>query len=73
MFFDRQKTVGWLMVIVTAVYLLYVLKTRMFTPGPPVTGKEWFHIITSVVVFMIGTANIRLAAQRERKHKGLSN
>jgi hypothetical protein len=73
MLFDRQKTVGWAMVIITAVYLLYFVKTRLFASGPPLTGREWFHIITSVVVFMIGTANVRLAAQRERNHKGLSN
>jgi uncharacterized membrane protein len=70
---DRQKLVGWILIGVSVAYIAYFLKTRLFAPGPALEKKEWFQVIGSIVVFMIGTANVRLAAIRERKRKDQSN
>jgi hypothetical protein len=70
---DRQKIVGWMLVVVGAAYLVYFWKVRLFEPGPALTRKEWFEFIGSIVLLIIGTANVRLAAMRERKRRGLSN
>ena len=73
MIFDRQKIVGWVLIAVSAGYLAYFWQVRLMSSGGPITGKEWFSLITSVALLIIGTANVRLAAMRERKRKGLSN
>jgi hypothetical protein len=70
---DRQKLVGWLLVIASVAYIAYFLKTRLLEPGPVLEKKEWVQLIGSLVIFMLGTANIRMAALRERKRKGLPN
>jgi hypothetical protein len=70
---DRQKLVGWLLVIASVAYIAYFLKTRLIEPGPVLEKKEWVQLIGSLVIFMLGTANIRMAALRERKRKGLPN
>ena len=67
---DRQKLVGWFLIVVSVGYIVYFLKMRLIEPGPPLERKEWFSFITTIVVFMIGTANVRLAAMRERRRKG---
>jgi hypothetical protein len=67
---DRQKLVGWLLVIVSGAYIAYFLKTRLFELGPVLEKKEWVQFIGSIVIFMLGTANVRMAALRERKRKG---
>ena len=41
-------------------------------PGPALERKEWFQFIGSIVLLMIGTANVRFAAMRERQRKGMS-
>jgi uncharacterized membrane protein len=50
--FNRQKVTGWIMVIAAGAYLAYF--------------QDWFNLITAIVVLMIGTANLRLAAMREQ-------
>lgn len=70
---DRQKLVGWLLIAVSAGYLAYFLRVRLFTPGPVVEKKEWVQVIGSILVFMLGTMNVRIAARRAhgRKRVGL--
>jgi hypothetical protein len=70
---DRQKLVGWILVALATVFILYFLKARVLEPGPPIASKEWVQFIGSIVLLMIGTANVRLAAMRERRRNGLSN
>ena len=67
---DRQKFVGWVLVVISAAYVVYVLKVRLFEPGPALERKEWFQFIGSIVLLMIGTANVRFAAMRERSAQG---
>ena len=66
---DRQKIVGWLLIAVSAGYLVYFWRMRLIEPGPVIANKEWFQVITSIIVFMIGTANVRLAAMRRNRGK----
>jgi hypothetical protein len=70
---DRQRLIGWVLVIVSAAFIAYFLRTRLFAAGPVLEKKEWVQFIGSIVILMLGTANVRLAAMRERKRKGLSN
>jgi chromate transport protein ChrA len=65
----RQKLVGWVLIVVSSAYLVYFLRLRLFEAGPPIIAKEWFQFITSAVVLMIGTANVRLAAMRSRQER----
>jgi hypothetical protein len=67
--FNRQKITGWLLVIVSAAYLAYFLRVRVLMPGPLLTGKDWFNLITAVAVLIVGTANVRLAAMREQNRR----
>jgi hypothetical protein len=62
----RQKIVGWVLIAVAVGYLAYFWQVRLMGTGAPIARKEWFEVITSIIVFMIGTANVRLAAMRER-------
>jgi len=64
---DRQKLIGWALVIVSSAFLAYFLKTRLLAPGPALEKKEWLQFIVSIGIFMLGTANVRLAAMRARK------
>ncbi len=70
---DRQKRTGWLLVAISAVYLVYFLKVRLFSAGLPIEKKEWFYFAAMIVILMLGTANIRLAIMRERKKAGQTN
>jgi hypothetical protein len=67
--FNRQKITGWILVIVSAAYLAYFLRVRVLMPGPLLTGKDWFNLITAVAVLIVGTANVRLAAMREQSRR----
>jgi hypothetical protein len=67
--FNRQKIVGWVMVIVSAVYLAYFFRIKVMTPGPLLTRQDWFNLITAVAVLIIGIANVRLAARREQNRQ----
>jgi hypothetical protein len=68
---SRQKLVGWILIIVSAAYIAYFLRVRLFSPGPILEKKEWVQLIGSIVILMLGTMNVRLAAMRERKRQGL--
>jgi hypothetical protein len=62
----RQKRVGWLLVAVSAGYIVYFLKARLFAPGGPIANKEWLWFVLSFAGIMLGTINIRMAEMRER-------
>ena len=68
---SRQKIVGWVLVIVSIGYIAYFLRVRLFAPGPMIEKKEWVQFIGTFVILMLGTINVRLAAMRERRRKGL--
>ncbi len=65
---DRQKRTGWLLVAVSTVYLVWFAKTRLLTAGLPIDRKEWIYVAGMILILMLGTANIRLAAMRERRN-----
>jgi hypothetical protein len=67
----RQKLIGWILIAVSAAYIAYFLRVRLFASGPVVERKEWVQVIGSIVIFMLGTINVRLAAMRARSRKGL--
>jgi hypothetical protein len=64
---SRQKLVGWILIVFGGAMLIYFLRTRLFAFGPPLERKEWFYFIAYIVLLMIGTMNVRLAAMRERQ------
>jgi hypothetical protein len=68
--FNRQKIVGWILVVVSAAYLAYFLRIKVLMPGPLLSGRDWFNFITAVAVLFIGIANVRLAAMREQNRRG---
>ena len=70
---SRQKIVGWVLIIVSVAYIAYFLRVRLFAPGPMIEKKEWVQFIGTFVILMLGTINVRLAAMRERRRKGLPN
>ena len=67
---DRQKLIGWILVIASSAFIAYFLRTRLFAVGPAVEKKEWLQVGGSIVIFMLGTMNVRLAAMRARKRDG---
>ena len=70
---SRQKIVGWILIVVSVAYIAYFLRVRLFTPGPILEKKEWVQLISSIVILMLGTINVRMAAMRERRRKGSSD
>ena len=66
---DRQKFVGWILIVVSTAFIAYFLKVRILGSGPVLEKKEWVQFIGSIVILMIGTMNVRLAAMRERRRK----
>jgi hypothetical protein len=68
---SRQKLVGWILIVLSAAFIVYFLRVRLFSPGPVLEKKEWVHFIGSILILMIGTINVRMAAMRERRYKGL--
>ena len=64
---DRQKRTGWLLVAVSTLYLVWFLKVRLFSAGLPIERREWIYFAGMIVILMLGTANIRMAAMRERR------
>jgi hypothetical protein len=57
------------LVTVSAAYIAYFLRVKVLMPGPLLTGKDWFNLITAVAVLIVGVANVRLAAMRERNRR----
>ena len=39
------------------------------SPGPILEKKEWVQFIGSIVVLMLGTINVRMAAMRQRRRE----
>ena len=70
---DRQRIVGWVLIVLSVGYLAYFWRVRLMTSGAPITGKEWFNLITCAALAMIGTINVRLAAMRDRRRRGSSH
>ncbi len=68
---SRQKIVGWILIVVSVAYIAYFLRVRLLAPGPILEKKEWMQFIGSFVTLMLGTINVRMAAMRERRRKGL--
>jgi hypothetical protein len=67
---SRQKLIGWVLIIVSVAYILYFLKVRLLGSGPALEKKEWVQFIGSVLIFMLGTINVRMAAMRRRRRDG---
>ncbi len=70
---SRQKIVGWILIVASAAYIAYFLRVRLFTPGPILENKEWVQFIGSIVILMLGTINVRMAAMRQRRREGSPN
>jgi hypothetical protein len=66
---DRQSRTGWLLIIISAVYLVWFFKVRLLAEGLPIERKEWFYFIGMSICLMLGTANVRMAALREERKK----
>ena len=66
---DRQKATGWVLVIISAAYLIYFLKVRVLEPGPLLENKEWIQLFASLIGIVLGTINVRMAAMRARGEK----
>jgi hypothetical protein len=66
---DRQKLIGWVLVIVSAAYLAYFLKVRVLEPGPLLERKDWVQLCASLIGLVLGTINVRMAAMRARGEK----
>jgi len=67
---DRQKRTGWLLIAISAGYLVWFLKVRLLSAGLPIEKKEWIYFVAMIVILMLGTANLRLAALREQRKSG---
>ena len=67
---DRQKLVGWILIVACVAYLAYFWRIRLLEPGPRLSNNEWVKAVGSIAGLVIGTINVRLAAMRERKRKG---
>ena len=70
---SRQKVVGWILIIVSIAFIAWFVRVRLLDVGPVVEKKEWVQFIGSVVILVLGTINVRMAAMRERRRKGLRN
>ena len=66
---SRQKIVGWILIVASVAYIAYFLRVRLLTPGPILENKEWVQLIGSIVILMLGTINVRMAAMRQRGGK----
>jgi CDP-diglyceride synthetase len=64
---SRQKAVGWILIVVSAAFIAYFVRERLFSAGPILEKKDWVQFIGSIVIFMLGTMNVRLAARRARQ------
>ncbi len=64
---DRQKIVGWILIIWSVGYLLYFFKGRLLVEGPPIDKKEWVYFWMSWGGMFLGTINVRMAAARRRR------
>ncbi len=66
---NRQRIVGWILVVVAGAYVIYFLKTRLMSPGLAIEKKEWLQFGGMMLCLVLGTINVRLAAMREQMRK----
>jgi hypothetical protein len=66
---DRQSRTGWLLIIISAVYIVWFFKVRLFAEGLPIEKREWVYFIGMSICLMLGTANVRMAAMRAEKRR----
>ena len=66
---DRQTRTGWLLIIISALYLVWFIKVRLFADGLPIEKREWVYFVGMSICLMLGTANVRMAAMRAEKRK----
>ena len=66
---DRQARTGWLLIIISALYLVWFFKVRLFAEGLPLEKKDWVYFIGMSICLMLGTANVRMAAMRAEKRR----
>ena len=64
---DRQKLIGWIMIVWSVGYIVWMLKARLLVEGPPIERKEWIYFWMSFGGVFIGTINVRMAAARLRR------
>jgi len=67
----RQRRTGWTIIIISVVFILYFIKTRLFATGPEISRKEWFYFVIMFFGIILGTINVRMAEMRERNQKTL--
>ena len=70
---SRQKLIGWILIVISSAFIIYFLRTRLLMPGPIIEKKEWINFAGSVIGLFLGTINVRMAAQRERRRREMSN
>jgi hypothetical protein len=63
----RQKRTGWLLIAISAGYLIWFLKVRLLSAGLPIEKKEWVYFFLMLVTLMLGTINVRLAMMRDQR------
>ena len=66
---DRQSRTGWLLIIISAVYIVWFFKVRLFAEGMPIEKREWLYFAGMSLCLMLGTANVRMAAMRAEKRR----
>ena len=66
---DRQSRTGWLLIIISALYIVWFFKVRLFAEGLPIEKREWVYFIGMSICLMLGTANVRMAAMRAEKRR----
>jgi hypothetical protein len=66
---DRQSRTGWLLIIISALYLVWFFKVRLLAEGLPIEKKEWIYFVGMSICLMLGTANVRMAAARAEKRR----
>jgi hypothetical protein len=65
----RQKLIGWILIVISVLYIVYILRGRLLVAGPPLEKREWIYFIFSFGGVMLGTINVRMAAMREQNQK----
>jgi hypothetical protein len=68
---SRQRLIGWILVVASVAYIAWFLRVRVLEPGPLIEKREWVQFIGSFVIMMLGTINVRMAAMRARRRRGL--
>jgi hypothetical protein len=66
---DRQARTGWLLIIISALYIVWFFKVRLLAEGLPIEKREWLYFAGMSLCLMLGTANVRMAAMRAEKRK----